>query len=165
MTFQLTSSAFGDGEPIPVRYSADGENLSPPLQWSDPPEGTRTFSLIVEDPDAPMTTWVHWVLFNLPADLRELPAGAGNGSSPPPGAQAGRNSRRRHTYDGPSPPWGTHRYYFRLSALDVELSLPDGPTKANVLQNIEGHVLAEAVLMGTYSRPSLLQRIKGKLGL
>ena len=154
MTFELTSSAFGQGEAIPVKYTCDGEDISPPLRWGDPPEGTQSFALIADDPDAPVGTWVHWVLFNLPAETRELPEQA----TPPAGSQGsnyvvdGKNSWKRTGYGGPCPPGGTHRYFFKLYALDTMLDLAAGATKEQLLQAMEGHILGQAEVMGTYSR-------------
>jgi Raf kinase inhibitor-like YbhB/YbcL family protein len=154
MTFELTSSAFGQGETIPVKYTCDGEDISPPLRWSDPPEGTQSFALIADDPDAPVGTWVHWVLFNLPAETREVPEQA----TPPAGSQGpnyvvdGKNSWKRTGYGGPCPPGGTHRYFFKLYALDTMLDLAAGATKEQLLQAMEGHILGQAEVMGTYSR-------------
>jgi Raf kinase inhibitor-like YbhB/YbcL family protein len=148
MTFELASSAFANGEEIPTKYSCDGEDVSPPLQWGEPPEGTQTLALIVDDPDAPVGVWDHWLLFNLPADLRALPEQAG----PPPGSVGGKNSWGRTGYGGPCPPRGTHRYFFKLHALDTTLDLPAGAGKAQLFQAMEGHILAQAELMGTYVR-------------
>lgn len=148
MTFGLSSPAFTSGERIPSKYSCDDQDISPPLRWEDPPEGTQSFALIFDDPDAPGGTWVHWVLFNLPPDLRELPEQAGL----PAGSQAGQNSWRRQGYGGPCPPRGTHRYFFKLYALDARLNLKAGTNKAQLLQAMEGRILAQAELMGTYSR-------------
>jgi len=152
MTMQLTSEAFSHGEPIPRLYSCDGDDTSPPLRWTDPPEGTQSFALIMDDPDAPMGTWVHWVIFNLPANTRMLAAGFPLDPQISNGARNGRNSWGRMGYGGPCPPDGTHRYFFRLYALDQILTLAPGANKAQVLQIIQGHILAEAELMGTYQR-------------
>ncbi|RME48616.1 MAG: YbhB/YbcL family Raf kinase inhibitor-like protein [Caldilineae bacterium] len=148
MAFVLTSSAFGMGEKIPVRYTCDGEDISPPLQWSDPPAGTQTFTLIMDDPDAPVGVWDHWLLFNLPAGTRALPEKA----TPPAGSVDGKNSWGRTGYGGPCPPRGTHRYFFKLYALDTSLNLPAGASKKDLLRAMEGHILAQAELMGTYAR-------------
>ncbi len=148
MTFQLTSGAFAPGQPIPAKYSCDGQDSSPPLQWTDPPAGTRSFTLIMDDPDAPAGVWDHWLLFNLPADTRSLAEQA----TPPAGSRGGRNSWGRTGYGGPCPPRGTHRYFFKLYALDTSLELAAGATKKELLQAMEGHLLAQAELMGTYAR-------------
>ena len=152
MAFELTSTAFGQGEPIPRRYTCDGEDISPPLQWSDPPQGTQSFALIADDPDAPMGTWVHWVLYNIPAQARGLPEAVSSDAELPDGSRHGQNSWRRLGYGGPCPPSGTHRYFFKLYALDAQLDLAAGANKKQLLRAMEGHVLAQAELMGTYTR-------------
>ncbi|RIH89443.1 YbhB/YbcL family Raf kinase inhibitor-like protein [Calidithermus roseus] len=141
MAFALSSSAFAQGKPIPAKYTCDGLDISPPLAWSDAPRGTQSFALIMDDPDAPAGTWVHWVLFNLPAQTHQLAEKAVQGVQ-------GRNSWGRLGYGGPCPPSGTHRYFFRLYALDTLLQLPAGATKEQVLRAMQGHVLAQAELMG-----------------
>jgi Raf kinase inhibitor-like YbhB/YbcL family protein len=147
MTFQLTSSAFGYGERIPSQYTCKGRNISPPLEWNDPPHGTESFVLIMDDPDAPRGTWVHWVLLNLSATMRDLSERA----RLPADSQEGWNSWGRPGYGGPCPPSGTHHYFFKLYALDTRLKLPPYPTKAQLLQAMEGHILAQTELMGTYA--------------
>jgi Raf kinase inhibitor-like YbhB/YbcL family protein len=145
----LTSDAFAPGERIPRRHTGEGEDISPPLSWSGVPEGTESFALIVDDPDAPREEpWVHWVLFNLPAEARGLAAGsAGDGTE-------GVNSFGEEAYGGPLPPpgHGVHRYHFRLYALDGPLALEAGATKAELLAGLEDRVLARAELVGTYER-------------
>lgn len=146
MRMALTSPAFNNGEPIPERFTCDGEDISPELDWFGIPEGTVSLALIMDDPDAPVGTWVHWVLYNLPMDLtglRESMTGVG---------VDGNNSWNRTGYGGPCPPSGTHRYYFKLYALDVNLDLEPGADKKALLAAIEGHVIGQAELMGTYSR-------------
>ena len=150
--FILTSTAFEHENAIPVTHTCDGEDISPPLTWSDPPAGTTAFALIMDDPDAPGGTWVHWVLYNLPAEARSLPPGVPTDAERSDGSRHGRNSWRRLGYGGPCPPGGTHRYYFKLYALDTLLDLPTGATKDELLQAMEGHILAQAILMGTYTR-------------
>ena len=146
MPFTLTSTAFGDGRAIPLEFSCDGDDVAPPLAWSDPPAGTKTFALIADDPDAPAGTWVHWVLFNMPGSATTASDGAAQ-------ATPGRNDFQRTGYGGPCPPPGKpHRYYFKLYALDTRLSLRAGATKADVERAMQGHVLATAQLMGTYGR-------------
>jgi len=152
MEFVLSSIAFDDGNPIPKKYSCDGDDISPPLQWTDPPEGTMSFALISDDPDAPVGTWVHWVLYNLPADTRSLSEAFPSGAKLPNGARNGENSWRRLGYGGPCPPGGTHRYFFKLYALDTLLDIASGVTKDQLLQAMEGHIVAKTELMGTYSR-------------
>ena len=152
MAFELTSTAFAPGEPIPAKYSCDGEDISPPLQWSDPPQGTQSLALICDDPDAPIGTWVHWVLYNLPAQARSLPEAVPPEAELPDGSRHGENGWGRLDYGGPCPPSGTHRYFFKLYALDTMLDLDAGASKKQVLQAMEGHILAETELMGVYSR-------------
>jgi Raf kinase inhibitor-like YbhB/YbcL family protein len=152
MVFELTSAAFAPGEPIPPKYTCDGDDVSPPLEWTDPPAGTQSLALICDDPDAPAGTWVHWVLFNLPAEARALPEAVPAVADLPDGSRHGNNSWRRVGYGGPCPPSGTHRYFFKLYALDTALDLAAGASKKELLGAMEGHVLAQAELMGTYSR-------------
>lgn len=152
--FTLRSSAFGHDSPIPKRYTADGEELSPPLSWTEVPEGTRSFALVVDDPDAPdpanpKRTFVHWVAFNIPAHCNDLPAGASR--SMPQGTRDGMNDARTTGWVGPNPPIGEHRYFFKLYALDTQLDL-DRPTKDRLMKAMEGHVLGKAELMGRYSK-------------
>ncbi len=146
--FQLTSDAFAAGDPIPARYTCSAEDISPPLQWTPPPAGTQSLALIMDDPDAPAGAWVHWVLFNLPPDTGRLPEQA----APPAGSVAGNNSWGRAGYGGPCPPAGAHRYFFKLYALDAAPALPPGATKAQVINALKGHILAQTELMGTYAK-------------
>jgi len=148
MPFELTSSAFAQGEPIPEVYSCKGEDISPPLVWGDPPAGTASFALIMDDPDAPVGTWDHWIVFNLPADARELSESMQPGDA---AATFGVNSWGRSDYGGPCPPSGTHRYFFKLYALDTTMDLDDGAGKGQLQAAMEGHILAETELMGTFS--------------
>jgi Raf kinase inhibitor-like YbhB/YbcL family protein len=153
MKIELSSTAFREGEAIPKAYTGDGKDLSPPLRWSDPPQGTRTFALICDDPDAPRGTWVHWVLFNLPADRRELAEGVPAQEVLDGGAKQGKNDFGNIGYGGPAPPKGKpHRYFFKLYALDTPLDLAPGATKAQLVAAMQGHVLAEGQLMGRYGR-------------
>jgi Raf kinase inhibitor-like YbhB/YbcL family protein len=149
---QLTSSAFGESENIPKRYTDDGENVSPPLRWSGAPDGTKSFALICDDPDAPRGTWVHWVLYNLPADKNELAESVPAREELPNGARQGKNDFGKIGYGGPAPPSGTHRYYFKLYALDTVLNLPAGATKQKLEQAMKGHILTRGELMGNYGR-------------
>jgi Raf kinase inhibitor-like YbhB/YbcL family protein len=150
---QLTSSAFSEGAAIPKEYTGDGPDVSPPLRWCTAPVGTKTFALICDDPDAPRGTWVHWVLFNLPADAQDLPEGASPKGTLPGGTRQGKNDFGRLGYGGPAPPPGkAHRYFFKLYALDTSLDLQDGGTKQQVEEAMKGHVRAEGRLMGTYGR-------------
>ena len=150
MTIQLKSSAFAEGGLIPSRYTCDGGDLSPPLSWSGIPEGTQRLALICDDPDAPRGTWVHWVAYDIPATLRELPEGVAPTPALAGGGSQGKSSFGRSGYGGPCPPSGTHRYFFRLYALDAPLGLPPGATKEELLRAMSGHLLGEGVLMGRY---------------
>ena len=153
MDFTLTSTAFAEGQTIPRRFTGDGADNSPPLRWTEPPPGTRSFTLICEDPDAPRGMWVHWVLFNLPADQRELPEGVPATEALPSGAVHGRNDFGNFGYGGPAPPRGKpHRYFFKLFALDGMLSLAAGANRSDVLAAMNGHVLATGQLIGIYQR-------------
>lgn len=152
MSFELTSTAFAHEQPIPSKYTCDGEDVSPSLQWSDPPEGTRSFALIMDDPDAPRGTWIHWVLYDLPAETRTLPEAIPAATNLSDGGRHGKNSDRKKGYGGPCPPSGTHRYFFKLYALDTPLGLSPGASKKRLLRAMEGHILAQAELMGTYTR-------------
>lgn len=152
MAFTLTSSAFADGNFIPSRYTCDGPDLSPPLAWEDLPPGTRSLALICDDPDAPAKVWVHWVVYNLPASLRGLPEGVPPDPELPQGGRQGRNDFGRLGYGGPCPPSGTHRYFFRLYALDEVLDLAPGATKGDLVRKMTGHILAETALVGRYAR-------------
>jgi Raf kinase inhibitor-like YbhB/YbcL family protein len=151
---ELTSSAFQAGEEIPARYTCEGANVTPPLLWSGVPSAAKSLSLIVDDPDAPdpaapATTWVHWVLYNLPPSATGLPEG---GSPLPAGAREGINDWHRAGYGGPCPPIGRHRYFFKLYALDTMLPGLSQPTKAMLETAMQGHVLTRAELMGTYQK-------------
>jgi Raf kinase inhibitor-like YbhB/YbcL family protein len=150
--FGLTSRAFSGGETIPVRHTCDGEDISPPLDWDDPPDRTQSLALIVDDPDAPGGTWVHWVLYNLPPDTNDLSEGVPPEAALPDGGQQGHNSSQQLGYRGPCPPSGTHRYVFTLYALDTQLEIPSGASKSQLLRAMEGHILAQAELMGRYTR-------------
>jgi len=152
MEIKITTRAFVPGGKIPGKYTCDGLDVSPPLAWTSVPEGTKTFAIICDDPDAPMGTWVHWVLFNLPADIQELPENIPPERELESGAKQGMNDFRKIGYGGPCPPGGTHRYYFKLYALDTELDLEVGATKRELLKAMEGHILAEGQLMGRYER-------------
>jgi Raf kinase inhibitor-like YbhB/YbcL family protein len=151
MPFAMNSRAFKHGESIPVRHSCDGEDVSPELLWTDPPTGTRSFALIMDDPDAPRGTWVHWVLFNIPAAARGLPEGVSDADEQPDGGRHGENSWGRSGYGGPCPPSGTHRYFFKLYALDRTLDLAAQASTADLEAAMQGHILAQAELMGTYA--------------
>jgi Raf kinase inhibitor-like YbhB/YbcL family protein len=154
MSLALTSDAFVNGQSIPAKYACTGRNISPALAWNNPPAGTQSFALIMDDPDAPMGTWVHWILFNIPADARSLQENLPiTGKIVEPNAiYIGKNSSGRTGYDGPCPPSGIHRYFFKLYALDTALNLLPGASKEQVHKEMEGHILAQAELMGTFSK-------------
>jgi Raf kinase inhibitor-like YbhB/YbcL family protein len=150
---QLTSTAFSAGGTIPKKHTCDGADVSPPLAWGEAPTGTQSFALIADDPDAPVGTWVHWVIFDLPADARGLAEGVGKQEQPADGARQGTNDFRKTGYGGPCPPPGRpHRYFFKLYALDAKLGLKAGATKAEVEKAMRGHILAQGELMGRYGR-------------
>jgi Raf kinase inhibitor-like YbhB/YbcL family protein len=149
---EIKSSAFKEGSIIPAKYTCDNIDISPPLEWSQVPDGTKTFALICDDPDAPMGTWVHWVLFNLPGNILVLPENVPKPEVLKNGARQGKNDFGKIGYGGPCPPGGTHRYYFKIYALDKELDSKPGITKKELLKAIEGHILAEGQLMGKYKR-------------
>ncbi len=152
MEIKISSDAFEQGGMIPRKYTCDDVDVSPPLEWDSVPEGTMSLALICEDPDAPAGTWTHWVIFNLPADTRELPEGIPTQMMLKNGAKQGLNDFGRIGYGGPCPPGGTHRYYFKLYALNAKIDLEAGATKDQLLGAMEGHVLAEGQLMGRYKR-------------
>ena len=159
MTIPLTSPAFEEGADIPRNYSCDGDDISPPLEWSGVPDQARSLVLICDDPDAPRGTWTHWVLYDLPSEATGLPEGlptdetirvesGGTGHE----VRQGKNDFHRPGYGGPCPPSGTHRYFFRLYALDSTTGLEPGATRQQVERAMEGHVLAQGQLMGRYTR-------------
>ncbi len=152
MELNIKSSAFEEGALIPEKYTCDGEDVSPPLSWTQPPKETKSMVLICDDPDAPMGTWVHWVLFGLSPDTLELAEGVSHEKEVLGGVKQGLNDFRRYGYGGPCPPGGTHRYFFKLYAVDTQVDLNAGATKNEILNAIKGHVLAEGELMGRYSR-------------
>ena len=150
--FDLTSSAYTQGDPTPASHSCDGENTSPRLTWTNPPAGTQSFALIFDDPDALGGNWVHWVLFNLPAEARSLPANVPPDPTLTNGAIHGSNSWDSIGYGGPCPPSGEHRYFMTLYALDSVLDLEVDANKEQLLEAMENHIVAETELMGRYSR-------------
>ncbi len=152
MEIKITSSAFEEGALIPAKYTCDGEDISPPLQWEAVPEGTQSIALVSDDPDAPVGTWVHWVLYNLPAEAGELPEAIPADETLPSGARQGTSDFGRIGYGGPCPPSGTHRYFFKIYALDTDLDLPTGADKRELLEAMQGHILGEGRLMGKYAR-------------
>ncbi|GAB4227722.1 MAG: YbhB/YbcL family Raf kinase inhibitor-like protein [Elainellaceae cyanobacterium] len=151
-TMKLESSAFKADSTIPAKYTCDGDDRSPALSWDEPPEGTRSFALIMDDPDAPGRTFVHWVLYDLPADIRQLPEAVATDPLLVTGGVQGKNDFDRYGYGGPCPPGGSHRYVFKLYALDTILDLPPGANKEQVIAAMDGHILAGAELVGLYSR-------------
>lgn len=156
MSFSIHSDAFQAGGSIPSRYTCDGEDISPPLQWGAPPPGTRSLVLIVDDPDAPdprapKMTWVHWVLYDIPPDARGLAEGI-SPSRLPQGTLEGLNDWKRTGYGGPCPPIGRHRYFFKLYALDTVLPDMGAPTKDALERAMQGHIIEQTELMGTYQR-------------
>jgi Raf kinase inhibitor-like YbhB/YbcL family protein len=152
MTITITSSAFKEGGLIPAKYTCDGKNISPPLNWQQIPDGTKSFALICDDPDAPVGDWVHWVMWNIPAEANQLPENIPPVKELPDGTKQGTNDFRRSGYGGPCPPSGVHRYYFKIYALDVMLDLPASTTKRDLLTAMKDHILAEGKLMGKYGR-------------
>ncbi len=151
----ITAPAFAAGAPIPAQYTCQGQEISPALDWSPPPAGTQSLALIMDDPDAPGGTWVHWLVYNLPPETSGLPEGASRAKSAenslPQGALQGKTSFKRSDYGGPCPPSGQHRYYFHLYALDIQLTQP-GLTKPELLQAMDGHILAQGEVMGVYQK-------------
>ena len=152
MEIKVTSSAFQEGQMIPRKYTCDGANLSPPFSWTGVPEGAKSVALICDDPDAPVGTWVHWVLYNLPADATALAEGIKPVEKLENGALQGSNDFRKLGYGGPCPPGGTHRYYFKFYALNAALELKPGATKVDLMKATEGKILAQGQLMGKYTR-------------
>ena len=160
MEITITSPAFKEGGMIPAKYTCDGADISPPLQWDAVPEGTGSIALVCDDPDAPMGTWVHWVLFNLPSTTTALAEKVPPNKTLANGARQGTNDFRKIGYGGPCPPSGTHRYFFKIYALDAQLDLQAGADKPRLLKAMQsregsltgGHILAEGQLMGKYKR-------------
>lgn len=153
VAFQISTTAFSAGESIPKKFTCDGSDVSPALAWTDPPAATQSFTLIMDDPDAPVGSWVHWVLYDLPPDARELPENVAKQEQLPTGARQGRNDFRNIGYGGPCPPPGKpHRYFFRLYALDAKLNLKSNASKADAGRTMQGHILAQSQLIGRYSR-------------
>ena len=153
MKTHLTSAAFADGQPIPVKYTADALDISPPLAWSNAPAGAKSFALIADDPDAPAGTWVHWVIYDLRPAIKSLGEDQFKVAQFKDGAKQGLNDFKKTGYNGPAPPPGkAHRYYFKLYALNMMTGLAPNATKADLLKAMDGHVLGEGKLMGTYQR-------------
>jgi Raf kinase inhibitor-like YbhB/YbcL family protein len=152
IVMKITSSAFTEGNMIPAKYTCDGQDISPPLEWKDVPAGIKSFALICDDPDAPMGTWVHWVVYNIPSTISKLDENVKHELVFKNGMMQGNNDWPKIGYGGPCPPNGTHRYYFKLYALDTILPIKPGASKAQLLNAIKGHTLAESQLMGKYKR-------------
>lgn len=153
MSLSMESSAFKNGGDIPRKFSCEGADVSPPLKWDSPPAGTKSLALIADDPDAPGGTWVHWVIYNMEPQIRDLQEGIAQSDEIPGIGRQGLNDFRKIGYGGPCPPPGKpHRYFFKLFALDTKLSLKARATKQDVGQAMKGHVLAQAELMGKYKR-------------
>ncbi len=152
MPFQLTSPAFSEGTNVPKKFTCDGDNFSPALEWQAPPASVKSFALIMDDPDAPMGTFVHWVLFNIPGEVRTLPEAVARTRQVQGLGEQGVNGARQTGYTGPCPPGGTHRYFFKLYALDAQLAPAGGPTAADLEKALQGHILGQTQLMGRYAR-------------
>ena len=149
---ELTSPAFNEGAMIPDKYTCDGADVSPPLKWGELPAGTKSLALICDDPDAPVGTWVHWVYYDIPADRQGLPEKVAPHDRPAEDGTQGKNDFRKIGYGGPCPPGGTHRYYFKLYALDTTLNESPGATKKQVLKAMGNHIIGQTQLMGKYKR-------------
>ena len=149
MVLSLLSDAFIENAFIPQEYTCVGANISPKIEWQNAPSDTESFALIMDDPDAPMGTWVHWIMFDIPSDVNDLNQDINLQSK---NAKFGKNSWNKDEYGGPCPPSGTHRYFFKLYALDAKLNLPQGSTKSQLEQAMAGHILDQAVLMGKFSK-------------
>ena len=153
MPFELRSSAFKKNEVIPRKFTCDGSDVSIPLSWSDPPEGTKSLALIADDPDAPAGVWVHWVLYDLPSEMRKISEAVPREVTLEPGGKQGKNDFGKIGYGGPCPPRGlVHRYFFKMYALDRMTGLQPRATKKQLIDAMKGHILAEAELVGTYKR-------------
>ena len=146
---ELTSTAFSNNQIIPKKYTCDGDDISPSLAWKNAPENTKSFVLLVDDPDAPRGTWDHWILFNIPADINSLPE---NMTELPVGTKEAINSWGNTGYGGPCPPSGVHRYFFKLYALDVMLTINKKPTRAHIIDAMDGHIIEQVNLIGKYQR-------------
>lgn len=152
MTIEIKSNSFKNGGLMPKQFTCDGKNISPQLSWTSYPDATKSFALICDDPDAPVGTWVHWVIYNIPANINELEENFPNHKTFPNGIKQGTNDFRKIGYGGPCPPSGTHRYFFKIYALDKILDLEAGATKKQLLDAMEGHILAMGELIGKYKR-------------
>lgn len=153
MALEIKSSAFNEGDLMDAKYTCKGEDVSPSLSWKGVPDGTKSFALICDDPDAPFMTWVHWVIYDIPANVTELAEGVSKENTLSNGAKQGKNDFRKIGYGGPCPPpGGPHRYFFKLYALDAVLNLEAGLTKKALLKAMEGHILEEAQIIGKFKR-------------
>lgn len=152
MEIKVTSAAFKEGEIIPSKYTCDGDNISPQIAWTNFPDNTKSFVLISDDPDAPMGTWVHWVVYNIPINVTELKEHFPKDSQFENGTMQGTTDFKRIGYGGPCPPSGTHRYFFKIYALDIVLNVRPGLSKKEILKEMEGHIIAQGQLMGKYKR-------------
>lgn len=152
MELNVKSGAFSAGGMIPSKHSCDGSDVSPPLAWSKGPEGTKSYALIADDPDAPMGTWVHWVVYNIPAVKTSLAENVAKVKKLDDGSSQGTNDFKKFGYGGPCPPGGTHRYFFKVYALDTVIKADPGLTKKQLLKEMEGHILAQGELMAKYTR-------------
>ena len=153
MAFSISSTSFTDGGDIARKFTCDGADVSPQLAWAEPPAGTKSFALLVDDPDAPVGNWNHWTLWNLPPEARGLSEGVSKSAQLDDGSQQGRNDFRKTGYNGPCPPPGKpHRYYFKLFALDAKLALKAGAGNRELEAAMKGHILAQAEWMGRYGR-------------
>jgi Raf kinase inhibitor-like YbhB/YbcL family protein len=151
MSIELASSAFSDMQPIPAKYTCDGQDISPPLKWRGIPEKTKSIVLIVDDPDAPKGTWVHWVLYDIPPGVDSLSENQPGNDTLPSGAKQGITDFKRVGYGGPCPPGGTHRYFFKIYALDTMLNLSAGKTKKEIETAMKNHIITQGELVGTYT--------------
>lgn len=157
-SIEITSSAFSEGQSIPAKFTCVGDaesslkDISPALTWGEPPAGTQSFALIMDDPDAPNGIWDHWIMFNIPASARGLPESMPANSTLPDGSMSGNNSWGRTGYGGPCPPSGTHRYFFKLYTLDEMLAISTGASKGELEKAMVGHILAQGELMGTFTK-------------
>jgi len=153
MTIQVTSTVFEAGQAIPARHTCSGDDVSPPLAWSGVPSQAKSLALVCDDPDAPAGTWVHWVVYGIPPSATAFPEGVAKRDTLADGTRQGTNDFRRIGYGGPCPPLGKpHRYFFKLYALDMAPALAPGATKRDLMSAIEGHILAQGELMGTFKR-------------
>jgi len=152
MTIEIKSPVFNPGGEIPAKYTCDGDDVSPPLEWSGVPVQAKSLALVSDDPDAPGGDWVHWLAYDIPVSAKGFPAGVGASSDGPAGAKHGKNSWGKPGYGGPCPPSGTHRYVFKLYALDAPTGLEPGATKEQLRKAMEGHILGRGELIGRYKR-------------